>query len=1371
MLTRCVFSSGIKSTVENSTETSSNTTNMLTDIYNNTYSYEAYLMSIPDRFTGTGDWLLKNPAYESFRDSGTLRILWVTANAGCGKTVLSKAVIEDLRMQPNVAVCYFFFKAGNRNQSSWVHALCTFLYQILSAQKKLCQVLGGEHDIKGEGLFNEEISAWASLKSVSLSSQNPWKRIYCVLDGVDESPTSTQTALTHYLKQLVVDENKDIGLRFLVTSRPNLHPQTKLFLHRQGTSGSGGATSSILRISGECETASLRADINKAVDLYVANLQEMYPRMSGGESLANSLKSQSGPSFLWVSLIYKILSSPDTYSMARTSIQRALEAIPQDLKLLYRFALASSANITDTRRILSIILAAKRPLKLQEVNAALQIRPDHKSLGQLKMDLEPDIEFTTRKLCGIFVHIAHQTVFLIHETAREFLMEFESYEDPPWAPLRLREAHDTLAESCITYLMMPDWEDDSNLLADYAASNWQDHELESRRVANHPSKRILKCYDLETPRPRDERVRELCDEASGKTKYWVFRGTCGYSANFMLSAIQRRWIPAIIHIIQKFNSLNTMPCTDPRGIDIWGYTSVALQTVFETKNTLLPELFFKFLHKDLMQRYLNYLLDNYARIRIGYDEVSKEAIEMVVNSFAEWKEKPHGGIFQTLAIDLAETRLPEYLWYYLYGMELEVNRGQLSAVLEAVLMETCYRGWADLTIRILGLWMPEKRFPYRRAIQTALLRQRDVEGFSGELDAVFDRLEQEDSSLYRCLLEEFKREAVLAGDYRFFWFLPRHRPNLCDRDASLAFQRAVDLEWVISASYFYHWPRDILWVMSNLQGSMRSWFQKYRLRRQWKSTDTDRIFELKRISILLDLFRRYLANIHPASGMIDRILMGTTFETISTCLEVIGHRLTRYLGSGRICMFKEYRPSGLRDLLLWQLGQASRGSELYELLMHRGIRKIHRLRETFETGLFTELITRGALILRDLTTLEVELSEVLNTRNAQSLLVSAIFQDHPHTEYLLSTLSSVIKQSPQDFSVLLVLSCWLSPQLVLKTKIADRLSLKEAEERQPFGITPLVAAVWSGDFALTENLLSLGANPNIRPHLPSSVHAPFGGILFIDEFFLKLTSAGPYSLLSSEYLNPLLASLHCQSDPILGLLLSYQADPWLAPSILKQDFKYISAFQSANQYRLLSRLVIGEDARCRWNLDQQEEYSLRTILHYAALSNDSALISQLLSQHASPAIEDAEGQTALHLAASQSSYCWDMAIFTNLCFAEIVDWSTKKDKHGRTPLQVALKNRCQLKDFSWQQEENKVLNLLEFAEKSGAPADPSVVLDYYNRCLEEKEVCEDTDMPVDEWMLSDGDFDIDEEDEEDEDDGDFDMGKDADADGEPALVI
>ena len=75
-------------------------------------NYEAGKNANPIRVSGTCEWFLRHPDFLSWRQSQCSSLLWLSADPGCGKSVLSKYLTdckgEVLSLNPGISmICYF----------------------------------------------------------------------------------------------------------------------------------------------------------------------------------------------------------------------------------------------------------------------------------------------------------------------------------------------------------------------------------------------------------------------------------------------------------------------------------------------------------------------------------------------------------------------------------------------------------------------------------------------------------------------------------------------------------------------------------------------------------------------------------------------------------------------------------------------------------------------------------------------------------------------------------------------------------------------------------------------------------------------------------------------------------------------------------------------------------------------------------------------------------------------------------------------------------------------------------------------------------------------------------------------------------------
>src|SRR5215471_10405811 len=88
------------------------------------FDYEQFKDRNPYRLGGTCQWVLQHENFRDWKESRSSNLLWVSADPGCGKSVLSKSLIdEDLKSIKTRTTCYFFFKDDNDIQENVTTAL------------------------------------------------------------------------------------------------------------------------------------------------------------------------------------------------------------------------------------------------------------------------------------------------------------------------------------------------------------------------------------------------------------------------------------------------------------------------------------------------------------------------------------------------------------------------------------------------------------------------------------------------------------------------------------------------------------------------------------------------------------------------------------------------------------------------------------------------------------------------------------------------------------------------------------------------------------------------------------------------------------------------------------------------------------------------------------------------------------------------------------------------------------------------------------------------------------------------------------------------------------------------------------------------
>lgn len=105
-------------------------------------NYEAGKNVNLERIQGTCEWFLNHTRFLTWRESQSSSLLWLSADPGCGKSVLSKYLVDrkgevlTVNREPPI-LCYFFFKDGDVDRMDGTKALCAFLHQLIMQQPHL----------------------------------------------------------------------------------------------------------------------------------------------------------------------------------------------------------------------------------------------------------------------------------------------------------------------------------------------------------------------------------------------------------------------------------------------------------------------------------------------------------------------------------------------------------------------------------------------------------------------------------------------------------------------------------------------------------------------------------------------------------------------------------------------------------------------------------------------------------------------------------------------------------------------------------------------------------------------------------------------------------------------------------------------------------------------------------------------------------------------------------------------------------------------------------------------------------------------------------------------------------------------------------
>lgn len=254
-------------------------------------------------------------------------LLWVSADPGCGKSVLAKSLIDnELRNTDKHTVCYFFFK-NNEEQDNLATALCALLHQLFCHQPWLIQYAIPAWERTGERLVKGVAELWWTL--VAAARNHEAHDVTCVLDALDECRLSDRRWLIEMLSKFYTQTSaaspttRRGRLKFLVTSRPydDIQAEFQRIPNDLPT----------IRLRGEEENEQIHQEIDLVIRMRVGKLATDL-KLDGQtkHQLETKLLAMEHRTYLWL-----YLAIQDIYETYRNSLRpekAAIKSLPSSVE-------------------------------------------------------------------------------------------------------------------------------------------------------------------------------------------------------------------------------------------------------------------------------------------------------------------------------------------------------------------------------------------------------------------------------------------------------------------------------------------------------------------------------------------------------------------------------------------------------------------------------------------------------------------------------------------------------------------------------------------------------------------------------------------------------------------------------------------------------------------------------------------------------------------------------------------------------------------------------------------------------------------------------------------------------------------------------
>lgn len=338
------------------------------------YSEDYYTTFVNTMTKGTGSWIMDDTALASWICSD-FPFLHLYGGPGVGKSYLTAFLVKNLgklfgesgdKMGHN-SLGYFFFRNNNPETRSVHQALCDIAAQLSDDDvyygKILLRNLTSSDDIKTIS------SAFRKLIIEPVNKDPRQRKIFLLLDGLDEAPWKEVRELLHSMRQ--IDHNSNIQI--LLTSRPELQEPIAQTLDE-----GDGIWEKLHYI--HITPARNRADVEAFIEDNVQRARNL--RKMGGvirKKVVQQITAKAGGVFIMAALM---LADLRTKSHPRSILNSLREYPPSVPDLLAKVVIGLSKTLSpeqadDLTEILRWVTCAEETLTLGQVQSILTLKLEY----------------------------------------------------------------------------------------------------------------------------------------------------------------------------------------------------------------------------------------------------------------------------------------------------------------------------------------------------------------------------------------------------------------------------------------------------------------------------------------------------------------------------------------------------------------------------------------------------------------------------------------------------------------------------------------------------------------------------------------------------------------------------------------------------------------------------------------------------------------------------------------------------------------------------------------------------------------------------------------------------------------------------------
>lgn len=185
-----------------------------------------YNKALDQRHLGSGQWFLNSVAYLNWKTEKN-SFLWLHGIPGCGKTILSSAIVEDLEEKDaSQKPLYFYFDFNNTSKQSFEKAVRSLITQLYGKRGDVRRHLDLLYSSCEDGIRQPSID---QLRNTFQDMVQVAGEVWIILDALDEC----QTRVGHSAEGLLswiesIRSSQQTNFHILATSRPEQEIQSTI---------------------------------------------------------------------------------------------------------------------------------------------------------------------------------------------------------------------------------------------------------------------------------------------------------------------------------------------------------------------------------------------------------------------------------------------------------------------------------------------------------------------------------------------------------------------------------------------------------------------------------------------------------------------------------------------------------------------------------------------------------------------------------------------------------------------------------------------------------------------------------------------------------------------------------------------------------------------------------------------------------------------------------------------------------------------------------------------------------------------------------------------------------------------------------------